>query len=133
MVFVKQRFRSDCAVCCLAMFLGCEYEEIARHCAGHELVANGLTNFREKHIAGLFEVDIVFRDTSMLDRSRKAVLTVPSLNSGVGLTHAVFWDGNRIWDPAYTVAGKKWYTNQMAWEVCIEGYQLKLQRDLFDG
>jgi hypothetical protein len=105
------------------MFLGIDYERVAKQCSGMELVYAGLVNSREEYIAGLFEVEIVFRDVAHLDRSRPAVLTVPSLNSGSGQTHAVYWDGQRIWDPNHGRSGKKSYTNQAAWELCTEGYQ----------
>ena len=94
-----ERFTADCAVACLAMFLGVEYEDVLRHVGGHELTLRGLTNYREAYIARLFEVDISFLDRTKIDRSKPAVLTVPSLNSKTGLTHAVYWDGTRIYDP----------------------------------
>jgi hypothetical protein len=39
------------------------------------------------------------------------------------LTHAVYWDGTRIYDPNQGCKGKKSYTSQAAWEVAIDGYQ----------
>lgn len=120
---IQQRFTADCAVCCLAMFLGVDYEKVAQHCRGDELVRNGLVNMRERYIAELFEVAIVFRDVGKLDQTQPAVLTVPSLNSDRGQTHAVYWDGQRVWDPNHGLAGRRSYTNQAAWSVAIEGYQ----------
>ena len=125
---VTQRFEYDCGVCCLAMFLGVDYESIVRHSTGYELTLSGLTNDREKFIASMFETEIVFRVRDHLDRARPAVLTVPSLNAaGAHGTHAVYWDGRRAWDPNHGRAGKKTYTNQAAWEVCIDGYQRALE------
>jgi len=120
---VQQKFNSDCAVACMAMFLDVDYEDVVRHCAGYELVSCGLTNHRERYIAGLFEVEIVFRDRTKLDRSQAAVLTLPSLNSDKPSTHAVYWDGTRVHDPNHGRPGKRIYTNQSAWEVVIDGYQ----------
>lgn len=105
------------------MFLRVDYEQVARHCQGAELVHYGLANARERHIAGLFKVEIEFLDVDLIDRTRPAVLTVPSLNAATGQTHAVFWDGRRIWDPNHGRAGKKTYTNQQAWGFTVEGYQ----------
>jgi hypothetical protein len=122
---IAQRFEYDCSVCCLAMFLGVDYETIARHCSGAEMVMYGLTDHREQHIAGLFGATLVFRDRELIDRARPAVLTVPSLNSGRGVsTHALYWDGKRVHDPNQHRKGKRAYTNQAAWEVCTDGYQL---------
>jgi hypothetical protein len=123
MTLIQQKFAADCAVACLAMFLGVEYEDVLRHVGGHELTLGGLTNNREAYIARLFEVEISFLDRTKIDRSKPAVLTVPSLNSKTGLTHAVYWDGTRIYDPNQGRKGKKSYTNQAAWEVAIDGYQ----------
>lgn len=103
------------------MFLGEDYENVAKHCTGYELVRDGLPNFREETIARKFEVDIKFLDPSKIDRSKPTVLTVPSLNADG--THAVYWDGRRIWDPNSGREGKNTFSNQRAWEMAIEGYQ----------
>ena len=123
MTLIQQKFAADCAVTCLAMFLGVEYEDILRHVGGHELTLGGLTKSREAYIAQLFEVEISFLDRTKIDRSRPAVLTVPSLNSKTGLTHGVYWDGTRVYDPNQGRKGKKSYTSQAAWKVAIAGYQ----------
>jgi hypothetical protein len=120
---IQQKFTADCAVACLAMFLGVEYEDVLRHVSGHELTLVGLTNSREAYIARLFEVEIYFLDRTKIDRFKPAVLTVPSLNSKTGLTHAVYWDGTRIYDPNQGRKGKESYTSQAAWKVAIDGYQ----------
>ena len=62
MTFIQQKFAADCAVACLAMFLGVEYEDILRHVDGHELTLGGLTRYRATYIARLFEVEIFFLD-----------------------------------------------------------------------
>lgn len=119
MTLVQQRMRSDCAVAALAMFLGVEYDDVARHCTGSELIDFGLSFFREQHIARLFGKEIMVLDRSLLDRSKPAILSVPSLND-MG-THAVFWNGRRVFDPQHGRKGKRAYTNQMVWEVCLTG------------
>lgn len=122
---IQQRFNADCAVACLAMFLGVEYEEVAKHCTGWELVRDGMPNFRGKHLASLFKAAIVFLDPAMLDRARPAVLAVPSLNEAGG-THALFWDGTRVFDPNEGREGKFIYDRaEVAWARAIEGYQLE--------
>jgi len=88
-----------------------------------ELRLGGLTNSREAYIARLFEVGICFLDRTKLDRSKPAVLTVPFRNSKPGLTHAVYWNGTRIYDPNEGRKGRKSYTSEAAWEVAIDGYQ----------
>ncbi len=123
MELIQQKFKADCAVASLAMFLGVDYEAVLRHCSGHELALNGLSNGREKFIAEAFEVPIKFLDRTKLERSKPADLTLPSLHSERGSTHPVFWDGKRVWDPNKGRPGKKSYANQMAWEVVIDGYQ----------
>ncbi len=121
---ITQRFEYDCAVCCLAMFLGVEYDAIVRHSTGYELTLSGLTNDREKFIAGLFDVEIKFRDRGRIDWARPAVLTLPSLNAARLGTHTVYWDGKRAYDPNDGRPGKKAYSNQQARELAIDGYQL---------
>ena len=66
-----------CAVACLAMFLGVEYEDALRHVGGHELTLGGLTNNREAYIARLFEVEISFLDRTKIDRSKASRLDCP--------------------------------------------------------
>jgi len=124
-MLMRQRFDADCAVCCLAMFLGLEYEDVAKHCAGYELVWAGLTNDRERAIASLYRVDVEFVDGSRIDWDRPAVVTVPSLNAcgERPATHAVYWDGERSWDPNSGREGKRVYTNQLVVEAAIEAYQ----------
>ena len=119
--FVQQRMPADCVVACLAMFLGQTYEDIARHCAGAELVMYGLPWSRERHICELFKVDVECVDRTLVNWRRAAILTVPSLNDGKGQTHAVYWDGRRVWDPQKGRPGKAAYTNQRAREFCIVG------------
>jgi hypothetical protein len=67
MTLIQQKFAADCAVACLAMFLGVEYEDVLRHIGGHELTLRGLTNSREAYIAQLFEVEISFLDRTKID------------------------------------------------------------------
>lgn len=117
--FIQQRMPADCAVACLAMLLGKSYEDIASHCNGHELVRHGLGWHREQHIAGLFNAKLEVVDISLVNWKRAAILTVPSLNDGRGQTHAVYWDGKRVWDPQKGRPGKAAYTNQRAREFAI--------------
>jgi hypothetical protein len=42
MTIIQQKFTADCAVACLAMFLGIKYEDVLRHVSGHELTLGGL-------------------------------------------------------------------------------------------
>jgi hypothetical protein len=119
---VQQHFKSDCAVACLAMFLGEKYEAIAKHCHGFELVSFGLSAERTDDIADLFGADLIWRDPSKLDRSRPAVLSVPSLNLD-GSRHSVFWDGQALHDPNEFRPGKRCYTAAAAWQQAIDGYQ----------
>lgn len=119
--FVQQRMPADCAVACLAMFLDRSYEDIAKHCSGAELVSFGVGIHRDRQICSYFRADIEFLDPSLLDWSRPAILTVPSLND-TG-THAVYWDGHRVWDPQKGRKGKASYSNQKAREFAIVGIQ----------
>ena len=112
--FVQQRMPADCTIACLAMFLGKRYEEIARHVSGAEMVQYGLPWPRERFICELFQVDVEIVDISLFNWRRAGILTVPSLNDGKGQTHAVYWDGKRVWDPQHGRPGKGAYTNQRA-------------------
>jgi hypothetical protein len=62
-------------------------------------------------------------DRRVMDWSESAILSVPSLNEAEGVTHSVYWDGRRAWDPQQGREGKLTYTNQMAREVAITGIQ----------
>ena len=117
--FVQQRMPADCVVAVLAMFLGRSYEDIARHCSGAELVQYGLPWPREQHICQLFKVKVEVVDISLLNWTRAAILTVPSLNDGKGQTHSIYWDGKRAWDPQQGREGYAAYTNQRARQFAI--------------
>jgi len=119
---IAQKFDSDCAVACLAMFLGVTYESVAKHCHGFEMVTFGLGSERVDDIAGLFKTEIIYLDISRLDRSKPAVLTVPSLNTH-GTKHAVYWDGSALHDPNTGRSGKHAYDADRAWSKGLYGYQ----------
>lgn len=121
-MMIQQHFQSDCAVACLAMFLGVKYEDVAKHCHGFELVTFGLCGKRTYDIADLFGADILWRDVSKLDYSKPAVLSVPSLNIPGG-RHSVYWDGKTIFDPNVGRPDKRTYTTENAWDYALDGYQ----------
>ena len=127
--FVQQRMPADCAVATLAMFLGVTYEKIACHCTGAELVLSGLPWVRENHILKLFKTPCDVFDRSVMDWTKPAILSVPSLNEGSGVSHSVYWDGQRVWDPQHGRKGKSSYTNQMARELAVTGIQRELNGD----
>ena len=121
--FIRQRMPADCAIAALAMFLGVIYEDIARHCTGEELVMSGLPWVREDHILNLFKTPCDVFDRSVMDWTAPAILSVPSLNEAEGVTHSVYWDGQRVWDPQHGREGKASYSNQMARELAVVGIQ----------
>ena len=127
-MFVCQKFDADCVVACLAMLLGVEYEEIAAQCLGHELVKFGVPDSKARKICAMFKIklDDALHPTVM-DWSKPAILTVPSLNQTMdgctNGTHAIYWDGKRVWDPQKGRKGRKTYTNQRAREYCLYGQQ----------
>lgn len=118
---------ADCAVAALAMFLGVAYEGIARHCTGAELVDSGLSWVRENHILNLFKTPCDVFDRTVMDWSAPAILSVPSLNEAEGVTHSIYWDGQRVWDPQQGREGKSSYTNQMAQELAVTGIQIRVE------
>lgn len=122
MTLITQKFDSDCAVACLAMFLGVKYDAVAKHCHGFELVTFGLCGKRTYDIAELFGSDILWRDVSKLNYARPAVLTVPSLNIPGG-RHSVYWDGSRLYDPNDGRPHKRVYDADSAWSKATDGYQ----------
>ena len=126
--FVQQRMPADCAVAVLAMFIEVTYEDIARHCTGAELVASGLSWVRENHILNLFKTTCDVFDRKIMDWSEPAILSVPSLNEADGVTHSVYWDGQRVWDPQQGREGKQSYTNQMARELAVTGIQRSVEK-----
>ncbi len=127
--FIPQRMPADCAVAALAMFLGVTYEDIARHCTGSELVDSGMPWVRENHILHLFKAPCDVFDRTVMDWSSPAILSVPSLNEAEGVTHSVYWDGSRVWDPQQGRKGKASYTNQLAQELAITGIQRACDHD----
>lgn len=127
--FVQQRMPADCAVATLAMFLGVAYEDIARHCTGAELVDSGLSWSRENHILHLFRKPCDVFDRTVMDWNAPAILSVPSINEAEGVTHSLYWDGNRVWDPQQGRKGKHSYSNQMARELAITGIQRQTEKN----
>jgi len=125
---IQQKFSSDCGVAALAMFLGRPYEDVAVHCSGWELMRHGLSGPRTDFLASLFGVEISYRHPDVIDWTKPAVLSVPSLN--IDGSHAVYWDGQRINDPNEGKAGKRVYSESLdyggrrsAQEQCFVGYQ----------
>lgn len=125
---IQQRFDADCAAACLAMLLGVTYEQVAQHCAGNQLVRYGVPDFKLIDIARLFDRELVAVDSTLIDWTRPAILTVPSYNTQPGAgsngMHAVFWDGARCHDPNEGRPGKRTYTNQAARRQALDGMQL---------
>lgn len=121
--FINQRMSADCMVAALAMALGVRYNAVARHCSGTELVDTGLLFCRVAEIAKAFKVKVKAVPNKAVDWKKSAILRMPSLNTK-GDIHAVYWDGQDLWDPLMGVYGKAIYKNEDAKTSCISAIVL---------
>lgn len=97
---IKQRTLSDCVPCSMAMFLGLTYEEIVRPAV--ELTEDEWSPHSPMYYPlmwAMFEkLGTPVASSKYLLLHRPAIVSVLSPTRPDWL-HAVYWDGERIWDP----------------------------------
>jgi hypothetical protein len=113
---IQQRTSSDCVLACIAMAAGAEsWDQVWTQADADKVVeSKGVSPFDYSDWgarAGLkFDYCSIYDTMSQkivkyLLKGQRAILSVESLNIDGG-SHAVFWDGNRLWDPNEGVPGK---------------------------
>jgi hypothetical protein len=113
---IQQRTSSDCVLACIAMAAGAaSWDEVWTQADADKVVASrGISPYdysEWSERAGLkFDDCSIYESCSQktvkyLLRGQRAILSVYSLNIDGG-HHAVYWDGQRLWDPNEGVAGK---------------------------
>jgi len=113
---VKQRTRMDCAICCMAMLTGRDYDDVMAAVGDAFDQVKGMRydqkalkrlGFRFSYENGQPAGDAVVRLRGImapefflcLAWGRRALISVPSLNTPDSF-HMVFYDGRRVFDPA---------------------------------
>ena len=116
---IRQRLRTDCAICTIAMALGKPYEAVmeaalaakafssdrgtnAEYSVIEKFGLKQMIDFRIMHRGQL--APEYFRHFSW---GRRAILAVPSLNNEGGF-HSVFWSGCQLFDPCTRKTYSKW-------------------------
>jgi len=110
MKHIKQKYKWDCCIASIAMMVGCEYEEVFE--AFKELFPkhkkNGLSDDE------IFELLIYFKQKPKLIDDVilgvAGIIFLPSKNEPDG-SHAVYFDGEKIFDPNNGRRGKKFYNH----------------------
>ena len=104
---VIQRSDHDCVVACLAMWTGIDYDRIA---AEVPRVGGGVCLWDA--VKYLRANGYTARRSVWWFHSHKAILDLPSLNH-VGGMHAVYWDGDELFDPNQGRPGKLVWTRAL--------------------
>jgi hypothetical protein len=116
---IKQRLRTDCAICTIAMALGKPYDEVMSVAIAAEAFKAEEGTRSEYAIIEKFGLRQMV-DFRVLHRGqlapeyflhfswgRRAILAVPSLNIEGGF-HSVFWSGTELLDPCTARTYGKW-------------------------
>lgn len=121
---IKQRYESDCALACLAMVSGKDYDELwdvdfidkiekAHTCSGDNLdevfKRAGYTKDVNMKCVYVNPHDVSSLVLRNLLWKRKALIQVDSLNYERGM-HMIYWTGTEILDPS-TKQVYKWWQN----------------------
>lgn len=118
-MLIRQREKSDCAICTIAMALSRTYDEVleaalavkayesgvgmrAEYAVIERLGLKQMIDFRVHH-RGVLAPEF-FRHLSW---GRRAILAVPSLNIE-GSFHSVFWTGSEMRDPCALKTYARW-------------------------
>lgn len=102
---VQQRTDGDCAVACIAMFAKVSYDTVIKDCfEGRDPYG---VNCPEE-AAALTKLGIYGASVPRFVDSVAGILTVPSLNTR-NQWHAVFTDGEKLFDPQNGRESKKFY------------------------
>jgi hypothetical protein len=107
---VRQRMKSDCAICTIAMALGRSYEDVLVAALNARAFKPEEGTRSEYSIIEQFGLEQM-KDFRILHRGqlapefflhfswgRRAILAVPSLNIEGGF-HSVYWNGSQLFDP----------------------------------
>ncbi len=104
---VQQRNDSDCVIACLAMWTGRDYDEVA----ASVVRLNGGVCLWEA-VTYLRSVGQQARRSIWWFHTHRAILDLPSVNF-VGGMHAVYWDGEQIFDPNQGRPGRLVWTREL--------------------
>ncbi|WP_409188467.1 hypothetical protein [Bradyrhizobium sp. RDM4] len=118
-MLIRQREKSDCAICTIAMALARTYEEVLDAALAAKAYEPGVGTRAEYAIIERFGLKqmVDFRALHrgvlapeffrQLSWGRRAILAVPSLNI-VGSFHSVFWTGSELRDPCTLQTYNRW-------------------------
>jgi hypothetical protein len=109
---IKQKSNWDCVIASVAMMTGKSYEEVLKR---YEKLypKHNKCGLNDEEILGLLKsfkqnprvINAVIKNVS-------GILYLPSKNDSVG-DHAVFFDGECIYDPNFKIKGKKYYNKKV--------------------
>jgi hypothetical protein len=105
--FVQQRNDHDCVIACLAMWTGHDYDDVASRLVR---VNDGVCLWEA--VKYLRSVGQPARRSIWWFHTHRAILDLPSLNF-VGGMHAVYWDGERLFDPNEKRPGRLVWTREL--------------------
>lgn len=109
-MLIRQRFKADCVVASVAMYCKVPYEKVVEVLESLKIKPSNLGgNDTLRAMKQLGHVNV----TEKLEfyDFLPCILSVPSLNNK-GRMHAVYWDGERIWDPQEGNEGMEFYTTE---------------------
>ena len=96
---IKQRYRYDCDVACIAMFSGKSYNDIKNdYFSCHDFDKRNMKKVEFEAI--MYDLKINIKQFSEFDKSKDAICVVHSINTP-GKLHTVYWDATNqeVCDP----------------------------------
>ncbi len=109
---IYQRRSDDCGIACTAMMLGVAYAKVKRAVDGYfknvlKKEFDGIDFKDEKAIAAMFGETLRYTWVTRKNRKtiiahligRRATLCVPGMGENPADWHALYWDGERVYDP----------------------------------
>jgi hypothetical protein len=97
---IYQRHNSDCAIAALAMYLGKSYDELKHHYTRTERRHAGASIEKTLNVADSYKTYFGVFYGNEFDRTRPALVIVPSRNHVPDGKHMIYWDGQRVYDPS---------------------------------
>ncbi len=113
MKLVKQKYKLDCGVACMAMLLHCSYDDTAGY-FDQDFSCEDMdeSDLRE----GIEKYGKQMKTRKEFDITLQSIIILPSLNN-MGEEHAVCWSGSEVFDPNNGNPTKKVYSTKEFLEV----------------
>lgn len=96
---INQRYRHDCSIACIAMFVGKSYDDIKdKYFPTRDFNFRTILNIEFEAI--MYDMGIQIKEDEGFDSMVDSIVILASLND-IGKYHAVYWDSKdqKVYDP----------------------------------